>query len=164
MRTLLALLLLAVTTVPVVGQAHPHSHVDQIYREFKAGYAVLDVERVASLYGEEALYVSSRSAPLIGRAAIAGSFKEFFDAVGGAGATLQIRFRIVERRVTDDAVWDLGYYHLARVTAGQVGNPSVGRFVTGVRREADGHWRFVVDTFEGSDLAAWDAAERGIEP
>lgn len=149
---------------PVAGQVAPHAGIDAVYREFVAGYAELDASRVAGLYTDDALYLAGRSPALIGEAAIAGTFKGFFDAVRADGATLRLRFRIVERRVDDDAAWDLGFYHLTRLRGDSAGPPSVGRFVTGIRRDDSGRWRFVVDGFVESDLAAWEAAAGGLEP
>ncbi len=156
----------AVIAAPTAATAQVERHpgIDAVYQRFVAGYAAVDPAAVAALYTDGALYVPSRSPARIGGAAIGADFRRFFDAVRGDGATLRIRFRIVERRVHGDAAWDLGYYHLARVHGDSVGNPSVGRFVTGLVRGADGNWRFVVDSYEDADLAAWEAAARGIEP
>lgn len=166
MRTLRLVVALAVLAAapPVAGQVPRHEGIDAVYRAFVEGYATLDAGRVASLYTEDALYVPARAPARVGREAIEDNFAGFFDAVRADGATLRLAFRIVERRVGDGAAWDLGYYHLARVQGDSVGRPSVGRFVTGLLRGADGRWRFVVDTFEGADLAAWEAAREGVEP
>lgn len=163
-RMLAAPLLATLMAVPGAAQVTPHQGLDETYRAFVAGYAALDPVLVAGLYAEDALYVSAGAPARIGREAILAGFRGFFDAVRRDGATLRLRFRIVERRVGDGAAWDLGYYHLSRVTGDSVGAASVGRFVTGIVRQPDGRWRFISDTFEGSDLAAWAAAERGIEP
>lgn len=153
-----------VASVPLAAQAARHDGIDAVYREFVSGYARLDPDQVAALYTQDALYVSSRSPAEIGREAIRANFAGFFDAVRADGATLQLQFRIVERRVEDDAAWDLGFYHLRRVVGDSLGRPSVGRFVTGSVRDEGGRWRFVLDSFEQSDLDAWNAAARGIEP
>lgn len=163
-RSLIAAAVVAGIAAPLAGQAAPHPGLDAMYREFMAGYASLEADRVAGLYVPDAIYASAGSPVRVGREEISRGFHQFFDAVRGAGATLQLRFRIVERRVSDGAAWELGYYHLSRVIGDSVGPPSVGRFVTGARRGSDGRWRFVTDSFEGSDLAAWTAANRGVEP
>lgn len=163
-RPLAGPMLVTLMAVPGTAQVAPHPGIDAAYRTFVAGYAALDPVRVAGLYAEDAVYVAGGAPARIGREAILAGFRGFFDAVRRDGGTLRLRFRIVERRVRDDAAWDLGYYHLSRVNGDSVGPATVGRFVTGIERQPDGGWRFVSDTFEGSDLAAWAAAERGIEP
>lgn len=163
LHALVAVLVLSGAGV-ATGQATPHEGIDAAYRDFVAGYASLRPDRVASVYSRDAVYVAHGASALVGRQAIEDSFTRFFAGVRERGATLRLRFRIVERRLDDDAAWDLGYYHLQSVRGDTIGSPSVGRFVTGLRREGDGRWRIVSDSFEASDTAAWTAASEGVEP
>jgi uncharacterized protein (TIGR02246 family) len=139
-------------------QAELDQKLDAVYAEFRGAYARLDARAVAALYHDDALYLAAGEAPKRGRGEIEGGFRSFFDGVREGGGTLALEFRIVRRDVAAGLATDVGYYRLAVVRNGVRGNASVGRFVTVSRPDADGAWRFVVDSYSAADAAEYDAA------
>lgn len=125
---------------------------DMVYASFRNAYARLDPAAVAGLYTNDALYLAGESEVRRGRAAIRAVFDEFFSSVQRDNARLELRFRILRRAIAPRLATDVGYYHLVRVRGGARGKPSVGRFVTVLREETDGKWRFSVDSY--TDAAA----------
>ena len=84
-------------------------------------------------------------------------FVQFFDTIRRDGGALALEFRITRRDATPALATDVGYYRLAVVRDGVRGKASYGRFVTVLRRDGDGHFRFVVDSYTGADAAEWEA-------
>ena len=131
---------------------------DAVYAAFRGAYARLDAPAVAALYHHDAIYLAAGAAPKRGRGGIEAGFRSFFDQVREGGGTLALEFRIVRRDVAAGLATDVGYYRLAVVRNGVRGGSSVGRFVTVSRPDADGAWRFVVDSYSEADAAEYDAA------
>lgn len=155
---LLAILYLALTPgaihaedEPVVRHhagVEPHAGIDAVYRTFHEGYRTLTPETVADLYTEDALYLSPSSDVRRGRPAIEESFRSYFDQVREDGGRLRIRFEILDRDVSGDLAYDVGYYILERTSEDST-HDSKGKFVVVARRGADGSWKFHVDGFSG---------------
>jgi uncharacterized protein (TIGR02246 family) len=160
-RRLVALLALA--AAPLAAQAPTPAatrELDAVYAAFRDAYARLDVEAVTALYAEDALYLTAGEPPVRGRAGIRAVFDAFFSGIRADGATLAIEFRIVRRDATTDLAADAGYYRLAVVRDGRAGTPSFGRFVTVIRRDREGRFRFAMDSYSGATAGEWDAAAR----
>lgn len=126
----------------------PHAGIDAVYQTFHEGYRTLTPETVAGLYTEDALYLSPSSDVRRGRSAIEDNFRSYFDQVRGEGGALRIRFEILDRRVSGDLAYDVGYYILQR-TSGDETSTHRGKFVVVARRGADGTWKFHVDGYSG---------------
>jgi uncharacterized protein (TIGR02246 family) len=160
--------LLGALPSPLVAQALPGPStavpgetdrmLDAVYAAFRGAYARLDAPAVAALYHHDAIYLAAGAAPKRGRGEIEAGFRSFFNQVRQGGGTLALEFRIVRRDVAAGLATDVGYYRLAVVRNGLRGSGSVGRFVTVSRPDADGAWRFVVDSYSEADAAEYDAA------
>ncbi|HEX7180663.1 MAG TPA: DUF4440 domain-containing protein [Thermoanaerobaculia bacterium] len=141
---------LAAQTPPVVTHG-PKSvaepQIDAIYTAFVRGYEALDPAVVAGFYAEDAVYLPPGDDILRGRPAIQQSFAQFFDSVRREGGGLRISFEIVERKVSGDLAYDVGYYRLERIAGGKAGTPSTGKFVVVAGKEEGGVWRIRVDAF-----------------
>ena len=152
-----ALLLAAATPLaaqtkpaPPVDSAAIARQLDKVYATFSDAYTKLDVAAVAGLYAPNALYLAPGEPPLEGGEAIRATFARYFDGVRKDGNTLSIEFKIVRREIAPGLATDVGYYRLATVRDGKPGKPSVGRFVTVLRQDAGGRWRFVLDSYAGT--------------
>ena len=158
---LAALATSACTRQPVASStgAADSTAIDSLYRTFRLAYARLDAPAVVDLYRDDALY-GSGGAPgfTVGRPPIARNFEGFFRSVGADSATLELRFRFIRRFRQGDLASDVGFYHLRQVKGDSGGRPSVGKFVTVIRRDSTGHWRFAVDTYSDGSVAAFDSA------
>ncbi len=141
-----------------VDSAAVTRQLDGVYAGFRAAYARLDAAAVANLYTEDALYLAGEGKPRRGTAPIRKLFDEFFSSVRRDSARLELRFRILQRARSPRLATDVGYYHLVRVRGAERGKPSVGRFVTVLRKGADGRWRFAVDSYTDADPAEYEQA------
>ncbi len=133
--------------------------IDSLYATFRLGYRELDAPRVAALYAADALY-GAPGAPgfSLGRGPIANNFAGFFDYIRKDSAHLELRFRFVRRFRAGAFASDAGYYWLRPVWRDSAGPADVGKFVTIVRRDSTGQWRFSLDSYSGATVAAFDAA------
>lgn len=125
-----------------------HAGLDAVYRTFHEGYETLTPKTVADLYTENALYLSPNDDVVRGRSAVEDNFRSFFGSVRESGDRLRIRFEILDRDVSEDLAYDVGYYILQR-TSGDDTSTHRGKFVVVARRGADGVWKFHVDGYSG---------------
>lgn len=144
--------------------ATAQSTLDEVYQRFSAAYDRLDADAVASLYTEEAQYLTPSSDRPIrqGRAAIKQSFEAFFNSIRDRQAALDISFRIVDRSISGDLAYDVGYYKLVvsyPEDPAKEPSTSAGKFVVVAKKQADGTWQFHVDGYSSTPVAAFDEAE-----
>lgn len=128
----------------------PNKDIDAIYAQFSGAYKTLDVEKVSSLYTQDAAYLAPNNNILNGRDEIRPTFKSFFDWIKKEGRTMSISFQIVQRMVNDKLGYDVGIYTIRQYKDGKEVNKGSGKFVVVAVREKDGKWRFQVDGY--SDL------------
>lgn len=126
---------------------------DQVYETFSVAYDSLDSEMVKALYEPDAYYFYPQIPIQRGYDKFMGGFEGMFSRAKADSVTLNIEFRIVERQLVADHAYDVGYYRLSRSS----GNVSVGKFVTILRQQEDGSWKFVLDTYSSAPLEAFDA-------
>ena len=124
-----------------------------MYQTFSKAYDLLDSEMVKALYEPDAYYFYPQIPIQRGYDKFMGGFEDMFRRANNDSATLKIEFRIIERNVIADHAYDVGYYRLSRST----GNVSVGKFVTILRKQDDGQWKFVLDTYSSAPVEAFDA-------
>jgi uncharacterized protein (TIGR02246 family) len=156
MRTLAAAVL-SLTLLPAALSAQAtrgpgaaaHPGLDAIYTTFSKAYETLEPAAVANLYTEDALYLAPGGDILRSRKAILDNFTGFFGSVREAGSTLRIRFEIVDRQVSESLATDVGYFILTRSTKDGRDSTNRGKFVVVAKKQADGIWRFHVDSYSG---------------
>ncbi len=156
---LLAFLILAGCTAQ--AQENPptadEAALDAVYARFSEAYEKLDPQIVANLYTEDARYLSGGDGDMLrGRPAILDNFASFFTRSKENGVALRIEFRIVDRALSDDLAYDVGYYRLVSKKSDGEERTSVGKFVTVAKRQADGAWQFHVDSYSGAPVEAFD--------
>jgi uncharacterized protein (TIGR02246 family) len=127
--------------------------IDKIYEDFTAAYHNLDVDAVTNLYTEDAHYLAPDTSILIGREVIRSSFARFFDWAKANEAQLKISFKVVDRSISGDLAYDVGYYYLETLFPNSPEKKSrkdVGKFVTVAKRQPDGSWKFHVDGYSSA--------------
>jgi alpha-beta hydrolase superfamily lysophospholipase len=139
-----------IASAAAFASAAAHAQPLDPYALLREGYAAGDGARAASAYAPEATYAELyESAPprmTIGRPAIGALFSDFF---ASAGPGLDLNFRLVDRRIADGDVVDVGVYRV-RTKDGAF----YGRFFTR-RREAG---RFEADVSAGATRAQFEDA------
>src|SRR5262245_63991436 len=86
---------------------------DAQYEVFSEAYRRLDPGMVSRLYAEDALYLQPGSEIMRGRRAIHENFASFFTNVAQRKDSVRISFEIVDRAVSGDLGYDIGYYTLS---------------------------------------------------
>ena len=133
--------------------------IDSLYATFRQAYRDLDAARVTALYGADAVYGAPGGGGFsVGQGHIASSFGSFFDYVRADSAYLELRFRFVDRFRSPTLASDAGYFWLRTVGKDSSTAPGVGKFVTVMARDTSGRWRFILDSYSESSLAAFDSA------
>lgn len=128
----------------------PNKGLDNVYKQFSAGYRKLDPKIVADLYTDDAAYLAPKNNIVIGRDEILRSFKSFFDSVKENKGGLEIEFHIFQRQINKDLAYDVGIYKLTNTNEKGEKSQGSGKFVVVAKRGKNNIWRFQVDGY--SDL------------
>ena len=140
---------------PASSTADDEAAIDAVYERFSQAYDEWDTQAMVNLYTDDALYLSGDGAIRRGRAAIEQSFS-FLQRVKERGDTISISFRSVDRAIDGDLAYDVGYYQTISTPADGEPRTSVGKFVTVLKKQADGSWRFQVDGYNSAPVEAFD--------
>ncbi len=126
---------------------------DEAYAAFAEAYRQADPAGVTRLYAAEAFYLAPGDDIAKGDVARHFEWLSSFDA--GAGPIVE--FEIVDREITEDLAYDIGYYTI-RLSDAPAGSDSRGKFIVIWKRGQDGTWRIHADGF--SEVSAPDGEER----
>ena len=129
--------------------------INQVYDIFSKAYRDLDVRMVEEIYADSAIYLNPHDTIQFGKAAFLGSFESMFASAKADSAALDIQFRILDRKLTTDQAIDIGYYHLQQKKGTEIGFTSVGKFITVLRKQKDGSWKFITDGYSPAPVDAW---------
>lgn len=170
MRPTLALLLVApllasCAAEPPAADPETPPGLDALYDRFRAAYDELDLDAMAALYAEDALYLPPGGGIREGRDEVRQSFATFFGWAEENGVSVEIDFEIVDRTLRDDLAVDVGYYSLTTTPSAESGERpgrSVGKFVTVARRGGDGEWRFRIDGYNLAPPEAFDPTPASV--
>jgi ketosteroid isomerase-like protein len=131
------------------------SAIDQVYDLFSRAYRELDISLIDSIYQVDAIYLNPGDAIQFGKTSFIGSFQSMFETSKTDSSSLDIRFCIVDRQISKDQVVDIGYFNLTRSKDGQAAGSSVGKFITVLKKQPDGHWKFIADGYSQAPMEAW---------
>jgi putative oxidoreductase len=119
---------------------------DAAYETFREAYREGDAAAVAGVYAEDAFYLGPGRDVVRGRAGIQEAFRPFLES--GPPGTYDITFELMEREVSADLGYEVGYYDL-RSRKGEEEGRSRGKFTVVWKRGPDGAWRIQSDTYSG---------------
>ena len=143
------------TVIGTVALPTDEARIDAVYERFSQAYDEWDTQAMVDLYTDDTLYLSGDGAIRRGRAAIEQSFS-FLQRVKERGETVSISFRFVDRAIEGDLAYDVGYYQTISTPADGEPRTSVGKFVTVLKKQTDGSWRFQVDGYNSAPVEAFD--------
>jgi ketosteroid isomerase-like protein len=129
--------------------------IDLVYDLFSKAYQDLDIGLVDSIYVDNAIYLSPGDSIRFGKDQFMDSFRQMFENSKADSAVLAIDFQIVDRQIIDNQAIDIGYYHLQQSRDGQLRFTDVGKFMTVLKKQTNGHWKFIVDGYSQAPLDAW---------
>ncbi len=123
---------------------------EEVYAAFSAAYRAGNPEGVAALYAEDAFYLAPGGE--IERGDVVRHFGFLSSVEPGAGPVID--FEIVDRGISGDLAYDIGYFTFRRD-----GDPAEsagrGKFIVIWKRGEDGVWRIHADGY--SDVEEPDA-------
>jgi uncharacterized protein (TIGR02246 family) len=120
---------------------------DAVYAKFSEGYKRADPAMVAALYTPDAFYLQPGRMITRGQDSVLSAFS-FLNSFRNRPTGPAIGFRIVDRQVSGDLAWDIGYYLM-----NNDGSPITeqdqpgGKFIVLWKRGADGQWRIHADGY-----------------
>lgn len=126
------------------GQSNP----DLLYENFVKAYADSDANLITSLYLANAeilnLYDESHPSSIKGEKDIRRYYTEFFQQFKEGKQTLELTFKIAERKKVQNVILDNGYYKLEILTPNSPPTTTYGKFST-VLEFVENTWRFRTD-------------------
>ena len=139
----------------VINDQNTQSGIEQVYRHFSAAYATKDVSVIESIYEQSAIYLSPGDSIGFGQQSFIPGFASMFHNAEVDSIDLAIEFQIVDRKLIEDRAVDVGYYRLTRTKDGQEPRFSVGKFITVLRKQTEGDWKFTHDGYSNAPEMAW---------
>lgn len=135
--------------------------IQSVYEQFSNAYEELDSSIIKQLYAEDSYYLVPTPSEGVrtGRESIVQSFRTQFESARAQGTNLAISFRILQRDVSGNLAYDVGYYRYEATP--ENGEPVVvaGKFVTVLKKDEQGNWKFVVDSYSNTPLSSFETAE-----
>ena len=122
------------------GKKEAETAMKAVYSTFTRAYKQADAAMVANLYTEDAYYLEPNTLIIQGRDTIQANFERFLGRFS-PGAGPDIRFEIIDRRISGDQAYDIGYY----LFNGQ----RSGKFIVLWQQQPDGGWLIRADGFSG---------------
>ncbi|NKF52590.1 nuclear transport factor 2 family protein [Shewanella sp. WXL01] len=118
--------------------------------EFQSAFEQLDTKSLTSIYANDAVFISeSRNDEIVqGKSKILKLYQSFFDKITRKKATLEVDFRVIERRLRPQSAIDVGYYIVRFHPAKESGEPVsefAGKFINNYELDESGNWYLAVD-------------------
>ncbi len=166
--TTLTLLISVVSTAAAQSKSATDQAFDAIYARFSEGYKLADPAIVTALYTPDAFYLAPGSRIERGEEVVRKAFS-FLGSYKNRPRGPSIGFRIVDRQVSGDLAWDIGYYLMNAegkpITAEDEPN---GKFIVLWKRGADGQWKIFADGYSDvrppeNKSAERMSAEKGVQ-
>lgn len=130
--------------------------IDAVYERFSQAYAELDVQMVLDLYTDDAYYLIGTAQRILqGKEELALAFS-LLERTKEKNGRLAIEFRIVDRQIIGDLAYDIGYYKLTTTRTDGESREKAAKFVTVLKKQADGSWRFQVDSYSEAMVPAFE--------
>ena len=124
--------------------------IDSVYQSFSYSYTVLNPELTAKCYAENALsiahYEGKKPFILNGKQAILNDFSDFFKSIKDNKQAMTIDFKIIERTLNNNKVFDIGYYQLIFLKEGKTMEKSFGKVAIILAKDANNQWKYETDT------------------
>jgi len=131
--------------------------IDEVYSIMSIAYKTYDIKLIKKIYTDEAYTIYAGDTSSISHEKnIFASFQRTFDYHKQREVTLDIKFKIIERKVDTEMAYDIGYFRIDKSDkqgVKTIGKP--GKFVTVLLKQRDGSWKFQVDIYGDASFAAF---------
>ena len=125
-------------------------NIDSVYQSFSYSYTVLNPELTANCYAENAVsiahYEGKKPFILNGKQAILNDFSDFFKSIKDNKQTITIDFKIIERTLNNNKIFDIGYYQLTFFKEEKDIGKSFGKVAIILVKDANNQWKYETDT------------------
>ena len=163
MRIILIVFVLSIVACATNTESHTAADkaaIDEVYNTFTKAYETLDAELIKSIYEEDAIYMPpSEEGFELGQSAFIGGFENMFKYSKMNNHGMTIAFRFQDRDIANDLAYDIGYYKITRDSADTVLGTASGKFITILKKQEDGSWKFRADGYNGAPVSAFDALQ-----
>jgi uncharacterized protein (TIGR02246 family) len=135
----------ASSRLPLVGDAE--NIIRRIGQDWARHWNSQELDELVAAYAENAVYMPPHHAAVHGRAAI----REYLKAPLRHGVT-DLTFEVTYIKQSGEIAYDVGRYSMTIPTGGGT-RQDRGKYLTVWKRQSNGEWRIVADSFS-SDLPA----------
>jgi uncharacterized protein (TIGR02246 family) len=120
-------------------------NIDDCYPALSNAYASLDPKKMADVYAPDGIYISARkSRPVIsGKENLHKLYDTYFTRVKKHNSSLDLKFRVTNRRVDTKTINDVGYYLVTVIPPKESKQPPkqhAGKFIMTFSQQDDGTW------------------------
>lgn len=138
---------------------HWEQEISEVYDQFSEAYRTLDADLVTNLYEQNAYYLSGDGKIVKGRTSIRQEFSRFFEWIASNNARMEIDFDIKDRTIRDSLAVDIAYYLITTEfpeDSTRQTQKSAGKFITVLRKQKNGDWKFKVDGYNPAPVKAFN--------
>ena len=132
--------------------------IDATYERLTQAYKAMDVDMALDQYTDEAYYLIGNAQRILQGKEELGLAYSKLERMKKKGGQTSIEFRIIDRTIQGDLAYDLGYFKLTTARPDGEANSIAHKFVTVLKKQADGSWRIQVDSYSDAMLPAFDKA------
>src|SRR3989344_2007862 len=142
---------------PAISEhASEENKIDEVYTTMSLAYKTYDIKLIEKIYTDEAYTIYAGDTNSISHEKnIFASFQRTFDYHKQREITLDMKFKIIERKIDKEMAYDIGYFRIDKTDKQGVktkGKP--GKFVTVLIKQADSSWKFQVDIYGDASYTA----------
>jgi ketosteroid isomerase-like protein len=116
------------------------SKLSQVSTQFSAAYVKGDIEKLVSLYTDDAVIFPGNSDLIRGKEAI----KKYWTLPPNRTITHH-KITAVEIKITGDFAYDYGYYEISGRNENEAWGPNYGKYLIVWKRGSDGVWKMHLD-------------------
>ncbi len=140
---------------------------NEVYEKFSLAYATLNADILLECYTTDAallnLYDASNPNSIKSAEGIKDYFAKFFKRVKNDGKKIALSFKITDREIIGERVYDNGYYKLSTISNDTIERKGYGKLST-ILLFTDGNWKFIVDSNTNTDESEYINADVGSIP
>ncbi len=145
--------------VPTNETASTEAAIEATYDRLVQAYETANVDLILDQYADDAYYLIGSAQRILQGKEELGLAYSHLQRAKEKGMQTTIAFRIVDRTIQNDLAYDIGYFKLTKTRADGESRHTAHKFTTVLKKQADGSWRFQVDSYSDAMLPAFDKVD-----
>jgi ketosteroid isomerase-like protein len=130
--------------------------IDSVYATMSRAYKNYDITLIEKIYDKNAYTIYCGDTSEIKHFTPA-SFQRTFDYHNERKLALNMKFKILHRKIDKTIAYDVGYFQIDKTDrAGVTTMGKPGKFTTILSKQEDGSWKFVVDIYGDAPVKIFD--------